>query len=658
MNKEFFKSKSLSVSILLALVMAMAEAPLWVIFFAIIILVWRWGIERSEWPQVSRKVTSILAVALSIQVYLQHRTLLGQEASNTFLIGLTALKVMDYQSRRDHRFLVLLGFMMLGMKAIFSVDLYWLIPSSVAFFGFWIALLPQQMNRRGWYLSKVFLLAAPLCLTLFFVFPRFILPWAAIRSEGLAISGFSERMDPGSIASLVQVDQLAFRARFRDTAMIQEDLYWRGLVLNEANGLTWERPSRQLSSGLVGKLASDRSIKYEVMLEPGLRGHLFLLNRPKAVHSQFLRISEYEALTFRAVHSEGKPVVYQGISDPGFVDSVPPDKNLAQTVSLPPRTEKWVNETLAKERTLSGRISALKELFKDTRYGYTLNPGPYLGEQALDEFLFERRLGFCEHFAGAYSTLARALGVPSRVVLGYHGGTYNSFGDFWRVSQRDAHAWSEIYIEGRWVSVDPTIWIAPLRIHLGAEQFFGLSQEERQRLEGEDGLRGRGEQVSFFEIIAFWIDDLNYRWTIFVLDFNVEEQREMISIMARELGPLLVVTVLLIILITLFFRRRTKKLKDPLLFLIDQVFQLGASLGLSRMPSDAPRAYIERLLVQLNEQEQALLKDILSIYECDRYAGEVATLEKTQALSKKLRVLSKEKRFLNRHGTNSLVDKS
>src|SRR5690606_10367855 len=97
-------------------------------------------------------------------------------------------------------------------------------------------------------------------------------------------------------------------------------------------------------------------------------------------------------------------------------------------------------------------------------FAYTLST-PLAGRHSADEFLFEQRAGFCEHFSSAFAVLMRSAGVPTRVVTGYAGGVRNRYGDYWLVRRMDAHAWNEVWLAGRgWVRVDPTAAVAPERI--------------------------------------------------------------------------------------------------------------------------------------------------------------------------------------------------
>src|SRR3546814_5401401 len=67
----------------------------------------------------------------------------------------------------------------------------------------------------------------------------------------------------------------------------------------------------------------------------------------------------------------------------------------------------------------------------------------------------------------------RAAGIPARIVTGYQGGERNAVGGYYVVSQSDAHAWSEVWYDGRWHRVDPTAAVAPDRIERGLDAAIG-----------------------------------------------------------------------------------------------------------------------------------------------------------------------------------------
>src|SRR5690606_26893249 len=95
---------------------------------------------------------------------------------------------------------------------------------------------------------------------------------------------------------------------------------------------------------------------------------------------------------------------------------------------------------------------------------YTPEPS-LLGRASVDDFLFETRAGYCEHFSSSFTVMMRMARIPARVVTGYQGAYYNAVGDHWVVRLSDAHAWTEVWLRGEgWVRIDPTSVVAPERI--------------------------------------------------------------------------------------------------------------------------------------------------------------------------------------------------
>src|SRR5438874_12663952 len=158
------------------------------------------------------------------------------------------------------------------------------------------------------------------------------------------------------------------------------------------------------------------------------------------------------------------------------------------------------------------------DLLRKGRFTYTLEP-PLLGADSVDEFLFDTKAGFCEHFSSAFTVLMRAAGVPARVVTGYQGGDLNPVDQIITVRQSDAHAWSEVFIAGRgWVRVDPTAAAIPTRIDVGLARALpqdqGLPFMMRQDMAWLRGMRYRWEALA-------------HKWNVWVLGYNPERERDL-----------------------------------------------------------------------------------------------------------------------------------
>ena len=98
---------------------------------------------------------------------------------------------------------------------------------------------------------------------------------------------------------------------------------------------------------------------------------------------------------------------------------------------------------------------ALQAYFRSSRFSYSDRVTLGTDEKAIEEFLFVARKGFCQQFAGTYAAMARAIGLPARIAVGFVPGLLQK--DGFHVRGKDAHAWPEVYLAGYgWVPFEPT----------------------------------------------------------------------------------------------------------------------------------------------------------------------------------------------------------
>lgn len=618
MDKPFFSQKILATSFLLAMSMVAVEVVSWVSVFSFVVLLWKFGSERWSWKPWGRRTTGVLSVLLLLQVLFEYRTLVGQEPAYTFLLGLSALRVMDYRNERDHRFLVLLGFVLISVKALFNLDIYWVLPSLFSFFGFWFAMLPQGHPGRARYLARVFLLSLPLMAILFFAFPRVVMPWAMSRGSTYGEIGFSDQMNPGKVAELAGSTAMVFRARIADTPLkTSEELYWRGSVLGNSRGLSW-RPQRTNLKAVNEKVPGGSY--YEVALEPTSQNYLFTLSGTENVELEAGSVIPLQSGLFRATRPLFNTTVYRALFNPNYVDLEAPSEADLQVPSLAGRVGEWVERIKREYPSPEERLEQLKNLFAETGFFYTLNPGVYSAND-LEEFLFVRKRGFCEHFAGAYGTLARALEIPARVVVGYQGGLYNPWGDFWKVAHKDAHAWVEIFHNDQWMQVDPTRWVAPLRLVIGATSFFSLSEEDQRAFARDISWKPQASSdLLIWDQMTLWVDDLNYRWTYFLIDFDRSAQKSLLQEILNDKTRYIVLTIVLMTLLVLLvrflsFNRKSQSEAQRLLFMVEE---WGKKQRAPRNINEPPLSYLKRLETRFPQLRQ-VLDDIGRIYDQQSY---------------------------------------
>lgn len=624
-KQRLLEQKPLLASLTILMAMVSFDAPTWVILFSWFLVILKIFSELRPIPALSRRVTTGLALLLLGQIYLEFRTFFGQEPSAILLMGLTALKIMDYDSPRDHKYLVVLGFMLLAMKPLFSLDLYWVPFLLIAFVGLWWAMLNPHQKQPLNFLVRLFAVSIPVALILFIVFPRVVFPWASRPNTNRAQFGFSEQLNPGRTAALVETDALVFRVRFDDKSFpTMESLYWRGGILKKSFGLNWQLSNLERAShdSRIIKPDGIDTLKYDVFLEPGNLNYIFALEIPRSVQGEGVFVRGYEAGIYRLGYPQGKTILYSGVSDFSDHDNAKPTIEDLQIPELSPKIYQLIEQFKkdSKRNQPEDLLVALREYYISSGFKYTLTPGSY-GRNDLEEFLFERKQGFCEHFAGSYATLARALGIPARVVVGFHGGELNGFGNFWRVSTRDAHAWVEVYLSGVWKRVDPTAFAAPTRISRGAAKYF-QSVNESQGLINSVAL--------LYNEIHAWIESMNYSWMKFLIEFDREGQKDFLSIIKNNLGWVILSFVLMLAIISLFVRiisKRTKEL-NPYQEILHEIFQWGHKFGVSRSPIQSPRSFLTEL-TKVRPEMKEFSERFLAKYEATFYKNQSEIFDKS-----------------------------
>jgi transglutaminase-like putative cysteine protease len=271
---------------------------------------------------------------------------------------------------------------------------------------------------------------------------------------------------------------------------------------------------------------------------------------------------------------------------------------------------------------------AALEFFRTQGFVYSLSPGQYLGANALDDLLFVRRTGFCEHYAGAFATLMRLAGVPSRVVVGYLGGQFNEWGNYLLVRQADAHAWCEVWLPNEgWTRVDPTSVIAPERLNLGSFRDLrttSTSADQANAAPRSPNQRGGGK--NFVDEARLAWDSVSYAWDSRVLSFDVDGQREFFTNLGMEAAPGLrhllwigLATAALLASYIALLAWRARRPGDAVKTLYETFCRKVARIGAVRGASEGPSDFAARAASELPQHAPAIQR-IANLYIALRYA--------------------------------------
>lgn len=592
----------------------------------------------SIWIKLAALAVGVCGITMT------YGTIVGIEPGLSVLLILVSLKTLETSSPRDFQVLSLLGFFLCLCALFFSQELNrWLYLAAVllCFFSLLITFHSRgsSLSRRklAWKTGVILLQALPLIALLFAFFPRSNggLRFQFGRSP-IGFAGLGDRMEPGSIASLALREDVAFRADFPDGRIPpQSELYWRGMVLWRGDGLTWVRGGMLSQERRPGALTGE-TIRQRIVLQPHGGRFIFALDRPASADRGIV----LEAGGFlQSVRPIVSPFRYELTSRPlNREERLPADQLDAASrkpQNLSPLVHALAESWRAETKNDAEVVQRALRFFAEEGFSYSLQPGTY-EQNGLEEFLFRRRIGFCEHYAGAFATLMRVAGVPSRVILGYHGGQYNSIGQYVIVRQSDAHSWCEVWLKGvGWKRIDPTSVIAPERISAGLESY--LETQAAGDAAGNLNHNARtGWRYALREARLVW-DNISYQWDLRVLNFDEESQRSFllwIGVGAMDWTSLSIFLSIVVILgvscLAILLRNPTTRAENAALKIYDTFCRLLAKRGVVREISEGPRNYVERAASKLPELAPAIHR-VGEAYVNHRYARNPLPLEELAA---------------------------
>jgi transglutaminase-like putative cysteine protease len=626
-------------STVLVLVPHTAHLPLWVTLLCGATLVWRAALTLLGRRMPANLVLVPIAVAAMAGVLQTYHTVLGRDAGVAMLVLLVAFKMLEMHARRDLFVVVFLCFFLVLTNFFYSQSIGTALLMLVSI----VALLTTQLSfqltgavpplrTRLLMGAKILTLAVPLAALGFVLFPRVDGPlWGQPDDARSAHTGISDSMAPGQFSNLAQSDEPAFRVKFDGAPPDQSELYWRGPVLGAYDGRTWTRVIPRHYAGRkspepLAIAVRGPALRYQVTMEPSDARWLFALEMPQALpqlsSGSASVSSEFE---IQAASPVRERIRYDLASYVNFnLQAGETLDNAYQWLLLPygrnPRALAAGQRLRRDYADPAKRVLAVLNQFSTGGYAYTLQP-PLLGDNAVDEFLYATRAGFCEHYAGAFVFLMRAAGVPARVVTGYQGGERNPIDGYLTVRQSDAHAWSEVWLPKLgWLRIDPTAAVAPDRVQrnlaqaLPAPSPFGLEGLGRLLQPDPDSLLAK---------VRYAIGAANNSWNQWVLNYTPQRQQALMASLQDNLlswhsAAVLASAGALLLLAGKFSRRRRAHPVDTLYSAL--CHRLG-QLGLPRAPDEGPTAYAARIAAAgLAPETKAAAAEFLRRYSAWRYA--------------------------------------
>lgn len=577
----------------------------------------------------ARAVIAAIAMLGAGLVYMRYGGWLGRDAGAALLVLMLGFKFLESRSEGDAYTLVLLSYFLVVMNFFYSQSIVVTLYAGGSATLSTAALVALTASRPPTVLGPVreaavlLLQSLPPALLLFLMFPRLSVPFWGTTQEAQAHFGLSEEMSARSLGSLARSDEVAFRVSFPRLRPAGAQLYWRGPVLWRFDGHSWRRgradwPQPELPTQGV-------TIDQIVTLEPQPDRWLLALDVPTGLPEDAMLNRQLEA-SFR--HHDGGRRTYQVSSMVGGIVPVSLSAEEWRAMTALPADAAPRAKTLAAgwKAESPDDVSIVRQALRQFAfqpYRYTLTPPEVKGDP-VDGFLFDTRRGYCEHYASAFTVLMRAAGIPARVVTGYVGGEWNEQGEYVKVVQSRAHAWSEVWLRNRgWIRIDPTAAVSFARVEPGVSRLDADLVPVRRRGDLSD--------------LGSWMDEawdyMDYQWTRQVLAYDQEAQQRLFdrympyttpALMAAAAIALFAATYALAIWLHQWSRRRSPQ--DRLQRLYLRLCRRLARRRPPRVPGETARDYVLRLVADDEPARRAQALAVVELYYRLRYGRETTDI--------------------------------
>ena len=521
------------------------------------------------------------------------------------LILLLLIKLITPKTDRDYLQIIALVFFLVAGAALINLNITYLILTLLVILISILQMLILSFYNfnEHYYFNKVTftaiiknfayftILLIPLTVLLFIIMPRSNYPFFDIlNKQDKAISGFADSISLGKISNIDVDEGVAFRVKM--SAINKKDLFWRGVELNTFEGDKWTY--QKLYENNKKWLENKKTIRQEIYLQPLGSKYILSLDKPAKVINERNNIIIKSHMLFlnRKVN---KPIHYTAFSVPSEVIYQPIINKNAYT-QLPVINKRIVElaDHLKGRSELETVQNTLKYL-NSPEFKYVIEDLP-VSNRPLYEFLFENKKGNCELFASAFAVMLRLNGIPVRLISGFYGGEYNSYFNYYAVFLKNAHVWAEVWIDGRWIRINPS----PVEI-------------------------GPTFKEGYFKNIRMLIDSLQYYWTIYVINYDLEKQIKLFKKVKKpfantskifRLKPFailfaIVIFSFMLVIVIVSIKNVNKKRSEKLIQLLENKIRKKYKINRNNMTLSA---YINKLPLSL-EKKKELEEIILIIME-------------------------------------------
>lgn len=631
----------LLISLLTVALLHSVNLPPWITVAAVALGIWRYLLNRKQWALPKMHILIPVMLIICIGLLFSFGNNFGRDASISLFIIMTAMKLLETKTLRDYMLVISIAYFAVASIFIFnqsaSTFLLSLIPITLLTTTLIQISLLQTLPRiySLKLAAKLLLQSAPLMLVLFVLFPRLPGPiWGITKDAYSGMTGLNDSIELGDVSNLIQNSSVAFRVQFDGAIPPRNMLYWRGPVLSQQQNNKWLAANDNSQAKQASLEPIGAKINYTMTLEPHNRLWLLLLDMPTTIPKIATLNQAYSAIAKEPIRTR---IRYQAVSSLQYILDKALDTSQSKIAldidaESNPKSFKlgrdWSH--LPPEEIISHAL----QMFNQQNFIYTLRP-PRLSDSAIDDFLFNTKKGFCEHYATSFVYLMRAAEIPARVVTGYQGGEVNPNGNYLIVRQSDAHAWAEVWLKDKgWVRIDPTAAVAPERIELGIDQ--AVTEVDALPI--------------FVRPSAQWLknayfnwDNINNNWNQWVLGYDNQKQLDFLQkISGKDLSMtdiaiwmIAIMLMTMLIMAGFILRKASGKLNPVQRAYAKHIKQLE-KYGLFKHPSEGALDFAHRVANIIPDQATNIL-EIAKLYNALQYNKPKMDKQNLQLLKNRIR---------------------
>lgn len=500
--------------------------PLWLGVVFVLVTLWRLKVVKGLFKVPPRWLTlSAMAIGVLGLVFSGLNQYSLESAVSLCVLGYL-LKSLEVLRRRDGVFQVYLGYFLVGVYLLFRFDpiaaLLMVLLLMLNTFALYAVISGPQLRMGYGFKQTTFMVAGaiPVMLVCYLFFPRLPPLWQIPNDQRGSVTGMTDEITPGSVADLAQSTAPAFRVQFDDERPPRAQWYWRGNTLGAFDGQSWRSEFTAQNQNIWPNNAQlptalNNDYSYQVTLEASGQHWLYFLDWPTRINASGVQVLPDARAAARTPHFSH----YRYEASSASSVKWPRDSSLIERYTKLPSTgneslKQWAISLSSRSSNAHEFAAALAAHVRSEPFYYTLKPPLYRGDDALSDFWFSNRRGFCSHYASASAFALRAAGIPARLVGGYLGGIFNENGGYIQVRQMEAHVWVEYWADDQWHRFDPTAAVSPSRVEQNLDALFSGSQSSDLPL-----LARVGRLSAFSQLSLSW-DALVYRWQTTVLDYE------------------------------------------------------------------------------------------------------------------------------------------